>query len=138
MEKYIFTEEEPKKAYIIPRAKPKKGKPKETQLEELCRRLEEYIEFAHACKRFEKVAFFEEILQFIEVDDCKNKSIAIYLLREIAIQIIHSEFIRCFSNVGFYQELFVYIDKKCDLKRTEQLLFGFAQLEKMRNETVHI
>jgi len=126
------------KPYIIPREKPKKGKPPETKQEELCRRLEEYIEFVYACKKFEQVVFLEEILQFIEIDNCKNKGNGKYLLKKIADEIIQYEFLRYFSEVGFYQELFVYIDKKCGLRMTGQLVFGFSILEKKNNEKVYI
>lgn len=57
--------------YIIPREKPsKKNKlPPETIQPiqtNLARRLEEYIEFAYECKHFSDVAFYEELLKFIE------------------------------------------------------------------------
>ena len=61
--------------YIIPREKPnKKNKlPPETQQTNLARRLEEYIEFAQHCRRFSDVAFYEELLEYIEPINTTHK-----------------------------------------------------------------
>lgn len=55
-------EKRQEKAYIVPR----KRQPDETPRESLCRRLEEYIEFAHATRRFTEVGFFEALLDALE------------------------------------------------------------------------
>lgn len=54
--------------YIKPRPKlPNKKNPvAETEQYALCRRLEEYIEFAHATQHFSDVGFYEELLNYIE------------------------------------------------------------------------
>ena len=45
------------------RKKLKKGETKEY---ELCRRLEEYIEYAESTKRFADVGFYLELIEYIE------------------------------------------------------------------------
>lgn len=54
--------------YIKPRKKlpNKKDKREETTEYNLCRRLEEYIEFAYATGRFADVGFYEELINYIE------------------------------------------------------------------------
>ena len=56
--------------YIDPRKKlpNKEDKREETREYTLCRRLEEYIEYAHARSIYSDVAFYEELLKFIEGD----------------------------------------------------------------------
>jgi hypothetical protein len=63
------------KEYIIPREKPnKKNKlPPETIQTNLARRLEEYIEYAHHCRHFSDVAFYEELLEYIEPSTTKTE-----------------------------------------------------------------
>lgn len=45
---------------------PRKKLPDETVRQELCRRLEEYIEFAHATSRFADVGFYEKLLRYFD------------------------------------------------------------------------
>ena len=49
-------------AYI----KCRKKLPEENEQYNLCRRLEEYIEFAHATQSFSNVSFYEELLEYID------------------------------------------------------------------------
>lgn len=52
---------DPKNPYI----KPRPYSPKETEQECLLRRLEEYIEYAHAVGRFADVGFYEKLHKYI-------------------------------------------------------------------------
>lgn len=47
---------------------------KETEQEALIRRLREYIEYATATKRFADVAFYEQIIDFIEGEKDENRA----------------------------------------------------------------
>lgn len=46
--------------------RPRKKLPNESRKAELCRRLEEYAEYAHAIKRFADVGFYLELRDYIE------------------------------------------------------------------------
>lgn len=46
--------------------KPRKKLPDETEAYALCRRLEEYMEFAYATTRFSDYVFYEQLRNFIE------------------------------------------------------------------------
>ena len=54
-----------------PREKLKGGS--ETEQYELCRRLEEYIEYAEAVKRFADVGFYKQLIRYIEREDENNR-----------------------------------------------------------------
>ncbi|MDD5149797.1 MAG: hypothetical protein PHC28_04865 [Flavobacterium sp.] len=98
------------KPYIIPREKPKKGKPKETKQEELCRRLEEYIEFNHARKEFILVEFHEALLDFIENKKCTDTQRNIDLLYFCLLEsIVYNSERKWFADVGFYNDIGNYI-----------------------------
>tara|TARA_R110000772_G_C13273748_1_gene436467 strand:+ start:953 stop:1183 length:231 start_codon:yes stop_codon:yes gene_type:complete len=56
---------------VFPRKKlPNKKNPKavETENYTLCRRIEEYMEFALGCKAYSDLAFYQELLQFVDDD----------------------------------------------------------------------
>lgn len=47
----------------VPVCEPRKKKPGETPTETICRRLEEYIEYASNTKRFADVGFYQELIE---------------------------------------------------------------------------
>ena len=49
--------------------KPREKLKGETEQYELCRRLEEYIEYAEAVKRYADVGFYKQLIGYIERED---------------------------------------------------------------------